>query len=123
VLEEPVRHLLEPEPDVLEADLLCDCDNGHRRMEPVYGAHESREDSSVAHAGVDQPDRRRDGGDLGQFLAGAVGDDRLLVRGVDEREVLLAVVVEAERGRGFRRRRAHLRPDLQRRIAKWIAEW
>ncbi len=99
VLVEAVRHLLEPEPDVLEADLLRHRQQRHGREVAMDAAHQPREDGRVAHAGVEDPQRRRRRPELTQLLAPLARDDRLLVAGVDERQVLLPVVVEPERRR------------------------
>src|SRR6187399_1403339 len=63
----------------------------------MRAAHESGEHGRVAHAGVEQPQRGWRGANLAQFFGRAVRDLLLLVAGVDEREIFLAIDVEAER--------------------------
>ena len=62
----------------------------------MHGAHGARQHGAVAHAGVEQPQRRRARMDVGQLHADALGDDPLLAAGGDEQQVFLPVVVEAE---------------------------
>jgi hypothetical protein len=107
MLEEAVRHLAQRQAHVLEADLLADDEERHRREAPVHLAHHSREHGAVAHAGVEQPHRRRTRMDMAELEPDAARDHVLLAAGVDEEEVLLAVVEEAEVL--FRRELAHRR--------------
>ena len=97
MLEEAVGHLLEPEPDVLEADLLGRREQRDGGEVVVDGADEPRQHRRVAHAGVEDAQGRRAGQERAELLRRALADDRLLVAGVDERQVLLPVVVEPER--------------------------
>jgi hypothetical protein len=105
MLEEAVRHLLEAEAHVLEADLLGDHQQGQRRSLRVGVAHEARQHGRIAHAGVEDANCRWRRADMAQFLGRALRDRRLLVAGVDEGEVFLAIVVEAEWRRVRRRAR------------------
>ncbi len=59
MLEEPVRHLLEAEAHVLEADLLGHREHRHGRELRVRVAQEPREHRGVAHARVEDAQRRR----------------------------------------------------------------
>ena len=99
MLVEAVRHLLEAEPNVLEADLLRHGYERHRREVPVHTAHQAREHGCVAHARIEDPQRGRDWLEVPKLLRDAPRDHRLLVARVDEREVLLAIVEEPERRR------------------------
>ena len=96
MLEQPVGHLLQHEAHVLEADLLADDVERHRREAVVHGAHGAGEHRAVAHAGVEQAQRRRAWMDVGQLHADALGDHPLLAAGGDEQQVFLPVVVKAE---------------------------
>ena len=96
VLGEAVGHLFQAQADVLDADLLGDDEERHRRETPMHAAHQPRQHRAVAHAGVEHPERRRPRMDVGELHAGALGHHRLFVTGVDEHQVLLAIVVEAE---------------------------
>ena len=97
VLHEAVRQLLEREAHVLDADLLADDEKRHRRKALVHGAHQMTEHRAVANACVEDLERRRRRPEQCQLLGGAFGDLSLLVRRVDEGEILLPVVVEAKR--------------------------
>src|SRR5262249_55921966 len=94
---------------------------------PVHLAHDPREHGAVAHAGVEQAHRRRTRMDVAELEAHAPRDHVLLAAGIDEQQVLLAVVEEAEillRRELARRRRGRLcagadeRQQLRRRIAR-----
>ena len=109
VLQKAVRHLFEAEADILEADFLGDDHQRHRRALAVGVTHDPRENCRVPHAGIEYAKRRRRRPDMLEFERGPMRDRRLLVAGIDERQVLLAVVVETERrrllvGRRFDRR-------------------
>ncbi len=97
MLDEPVRHLLQAEAHVLEADLLGDDEQRYVAVQPMRRAHQTPQYGAVAHAGVEDAQRRRRRTHVDQFVGGAPGDRRFLVAGVNERQVFLAVVVEAER--------------------------
>jgi hypothetical protein len=102
MLAEAIGQLLETETHVLEADFLGDREHRHRREQAVRGAQQPCEHGAVAHAGVEYVQRRRGRAHVLEFLGGATRDRGLLVAGIDEREVFLPVVVEAERGRRCR---------------------
>jgi hypothetical protein len=57
MLVEPVRHLLQREADVLQADLLADDVEGDVGEAVVHRAHEAREDGAIARARVEHPHR------------------------------------------------------------------
>ena len=59
VLVEPVRHLVERQPHVLEADLFARQVERHRREAAVHIAHDARHDRAVAHAGIEHAQGRR----------------------------------------------------------------
>ena len=96
MLEQPVGHLLQHQPHVLEADLLAHDVERHRREAVVHGAHGAREHRAVAHSGVEQAKRGRARVDIGELHPDALGDHPFLAAGGDEQQVFLAVVVEAE---------------------------
>jgi hypothetical protein len=103
MLAEPIGHLLEPEPHVLEADLLRNRKHWHGREQPVRRTQEPRQHGAVAHASIENVQRRWRRPNVLELLGRAPGDRRFLVARVDERQVLLAIVVEPERrGRGRR---------------------
>ena len=96
MLEQPVGHLLERQPNVLEADLLADDVERHGREAMVHGAHGAR---STVPSPMPASNRRRAGGRgwmLASSMPDALGDHPLLAAGRDEQQVFLAVVVEAE---------------------------
>ncbi len=93
---EPVRKLFQREAHVLQADLLAD-DVERQRLETlVHAAHDAGQDRAVAHARVEQADGRRAWMDVGEFLHDPFRHHSLLAAGVDEHQVFLPVVVEAE---------------------------
>ena len=96
MLEEAIRHLLQREPDVLEADLLADGVERHVRETVVHGAHHAYQHRAVADAGVEHPHRRRARVDVDEFFGDAVRDLPFLAAGVDEQQIFLPVVEEAE---------------------------
>ncbi len=112
MLVEAVDHLAQGEAHVLEADLLADDVERHRREAPVHLAHHAREHRAVAHAGVEQAHRGRARMDVAELEPDALRHHVLLAAGVDEQQVLLPVVEEAEVL--FRRRVARMH-DRQRR--------
>jgi hypothetical protein len=99
VLHETVRHLFEPEADVLEADLLRHHHERHGRKQRMRMSHQAREHGRVSHAGVEQPERGLRRADATKLFSSPIRDRRLLVAGVDESEILLAVVVKTKRCR------------------------
>ena len=96
VLVEAVRHLVERQPHVLEAHLLADEVERQRREAGVQLAHHARERRAIAHAGVEHAHRRRAGVDVRELQADAARDHALLAAGVDEQQIFLPVVEEAE---------------------------
>src|SRR5260221_1733728 len=98
MFEEAVGHLAQAEAHVLEADFLADDVERHRRETAVHLAHDAREHRAVAHAGIEQAHRRRPRMDLAELEPDAPRDHVLLAAGIDEEQVLLAVVEEAEVG-------------------------
>src|ERR1700751_3253839 len=96
MLEQPIRHLVEHEADVLEADLLPDDVAGQGRKALVHSAHHARQHSAVADPGVENANGGRPRIDIAQFHRDPLRDDPLLATGIDEQQVFLSVVVEAE---------------------------
>ena len=96
VLVEAVRHLLEAQAHVLEADFLADDLERHVGEPAMHVAHHVGDDGAVTHAGVEDLQARRRRLDVRQFLADAVAHHPLLIAGVHEHQVFLAVVVEPE---------------------------
>ena len=99
VLDQPVGQFLEAEPYVLEADLLGDDQQRHRRELAMRAAHDSRDHRTVAHTGVEDPHGRRRRSQQRDLVGGAARYRRFLVAGIYEGQVLLAVVIEAKRRR------------------------
>ena len=62
----------------------------------MHLAHDAGQHGAVAHAGVEHAHRGRLGMQVAQLHADAAGDHLLLAAGVDEQQVLLPVVEEAE---------------------------
>ena len=67
MFEQPVRHILECHPHVFVADLLADDIERHGRKAGVHRPHDPRQNRAVADAGVEHPDRRRRGMDVGEL--------------------------------------------------------
>ena len=114
MLEEAVRHFLQRQADVFEADFLADGIERHVREAVVHGAHHPHQHRAVADAGVEHAHRRRPRMQMREFFGDAVRDLPFLAAGVDEQQIFLPVVEEAEialrivrprRRRGWQRRR------------------
>ena len=108
MLAEAVRHFLQREPHVFEADLLADNVEGHVRKALMHCLHHSRQDGAVAHAGIEHAHRRRTRVNAGELERHAIGDHPFLAASVDEQQVFLTVVEKAKialRVGGERRRR------------------
>ena len=91
-----VRHFLQREAHVFEADLLADDVKRHGRHLVVHAAQHPGQHRAVAHTGVKQPERWRVRVDVGQLHLDAPRRHPFLGAGVDEEQVFLAVVVKAE---------------------------
>ena len=100
MFEQAIGHFLERHPHVFVRDLLGDDIERHGRKARVHRPHDPRQNGAVADAGVEHPDRRRSGMDVGEFERDAMGDLGLLAAGRDEQEIFLPIVEEAEAGRG-----------------------
>ena len=96
MLAEAVRHLLHREPHVFEADLLADDVERRVREAVVHRAHHAQQHGAVADAGIEQAQRRRPRMDVGKLKRDAVRHHPLFAAGVDEQQILLPVVEEAE---------------------------
>ena len=96
MLEKTIRHLLQREADVFEADLLADEIERHRRKAVVHGAHHPHQHAAVADAGVEHAHRRRARMDVGEFVGDAARHLPFLAAGVDEQQIFLPVVEETE---------------------------
>ena len=96
MLEETVRHLLQGEADVLEADLLADRVERHVREAVVHRAQRTHQHRAVADAGVEQAHGGRTRMDVAELERDAARHHPLLRAGVDEQQILLPVVEEAE---------------------------
>jgi hypothetical protein len=96
MLEKAVRHLVERETDILQADLLADDVEGDGGELLVHLPHDAGEHRAIAHAGIEQAQRGRLRRQVGQFQPDAPRYDLLLRAGVDEQQILLPVVEEAE---------------------------
>ncbi len=97
VFAEAVDHLVEADTHILHADFLGHDEVGHGRMLVVQVTHGIGQHGGIAHAGIEQAQGRRAGLDVLELLGDALGDGGFFVTGVDERQVVLPVVVEAER--------------------------
>ena len=109
MLEEAVRHFLQRQPHVLEADFLADRVERHVREAVVHGAHHARQHRAVADAGVEHAHRRRTRMQMRKLFGDAVRHLPFLAAGIDEQQIFLPVVEEAEialRIARLRRRRA-----------------
>ena len=62
----------------------------------MHGAHHPQQDGAVAYAGIEHPQRRRARMDIGELEPDPAGDHPLFAAGVDEQQVFLPVVEEAE---------------------------
>ena len=62
----------------------------------MHGPHHPEQDRAVAHAGVEHPQRRRARVNIGELEPDPAGHHPLFAAGVDEQQVFLPVVEEAE---------------------------
>ena len=96
MLAETVGHLLQRKAHVLEADLLADHVERHMRETVVHCAQHAQHHSAVADAGIEHAHGRRARMDVGELERDAIGDHPLFAAGIDEEEIFLPVVEEAE---------------------------
>jgi hypothetical protein len=96
VFEEPVGHLLQRKPDVFETDLLAYNVERHGRRAVVHGAHHACKHGAVTDAGVKDAHGGRSRMDIGELQANALADHPFLAARVDEQQIFLPVVEEAE---------------------------
>ncbi len=96
MLEEAVSHLLQRQPHVLEADLLTDDVKRHVRKAVVHGAHGAHQHAAVADAGVEHAHGRRTGMQERELAGDPTCHLPFLAAGVDEQQIFLPVVEEAE---------------------------
>ena len=96
VLLKAVRQLFKGQPHIFQADLLADHTEGHRRELPVQVAQHPGQHRAVAHAGVEQVERRRRRLQERNFPPDPLRHFPLLGAGRDEHQVFLAVIEEAE---------------------------
>src|SRR6476660_3674398 len=96
MLNEAIRHLVQCEADILEADFLADDIKG-RCWEPVvHRTHHAREHRSITDTGVKYTHRWRPRMNVGELKTHARSDFPLLRTGVHEEQILLPVVEETE---------------------------
>ncbi len=114
MLEQPVRHLVERQADVLEAELLARDIERHMRKAAVHRAHHPRQHGAVAEAGVEYPQRRRPRMDAGELQRHPLRDHPLLAAGVDEQQIFLPVLEKPEIAAGVALLRRHLEAARRR---------
>ena len=96
VLLKAVRHLLQHQSHILDADFLGDGVERQPRIAPVGAAHQAGKGRAVARAAIEQADGRRRGLSQGELLQRLVRNDLLLRCRVHEHQIFLAIVVESE---------------------------
>ena len=96
MLAEAVGHLLQREPHIFEADFLADHIERHVREAVMHRAQHAQHHGAVAHARVEHAHRRRARMDVGELKRDTIGDDPFFAAGVDEQEIFLPIVEEAE---------------------------
>src|SRR5580704_4252409 len=96
MLEQPVRHLVERQSDVLEAELLARDIERHVGKAAVHRAHHPRQHGAVAAAGVEYPERRWPRMDAGQLQRYPFRDHPLLAAGMDEQQIFLPILEKPE---------------------------
>ena len=121
MLEEAIRHLLQCEADVLEADLLADDIERHVAEAVVHRPHDAGQHRAVADAGVEHPHRGRPRVEVRELFGNAVRDFPLLAAGIDEQQIFLPVVEEAEIA--LRVVRCRPRRSWRRRDGSWRRRW
>jgi hypothetical protein len=96
MLEQAVRHLVQRQTHVFQAQFLAGDIERHVRKPAVHRAHHPRQHGAVADAGVEHPQRRRPRMDAGKLQPDAVGDHPLLRASMHEQQVFLPVLEEAK---------------------------
>src|SRR5579864_9242788 len=96
MLEEAVGHFFEREANILEADLLADDVRRNRGKALMHRAHDARQHGAVANACVEDPEAWRMRMDVRELERYAIRDHPFLAAGIDEEQIFLPVVVEAE---------------------------
>src|SRR6266852_8569291 len=116
MLDKAVRHLLQGQTGVFQADFLADHIERHGREAVVHCPHHARQHGAVADAGIEQPNRRRTRVDIDQLLPNPVGHNPLLAAGVHKQQVFLTVIEKAKIALRILRRR--LRREMLRGLAR-----
>src|SRR6478752_832820 len=96
MLEEAVRHFLQGQPHVLEADFLADHVERHVREAVMHRAHHAGEYRAVAYTGIEDTNGRRARVQMRKLLGDAVRYFPLFAARIDEQQIFLPVVEEAE---------------------------
>src|SRR5215831_4478095 len=96
MFDETIRHLVQREANVLQADFLTDNIERSGREPVVHRTHHACEHRPVTNAGVEYAHRRRPRMDIGEFEAHPRSYFPLLRAGVHEEQILLPVVEETE---------------------------
>src|SRR5271169_2723382 len=96
MLAETVGHFLQGKTDVFQADFFADQIERHVRKTVVHGPHHARQHGAVADAGVEYAHGRGTRMDIGELERDAARDHPFFAAGVDEQEILLPVIEEAE---------------------------
>src|SRR5262245_2633082 len=94
MLDKAIRHLVQREPDILEADFLADNVERRGRKTVVHRAHYAREHGAVADTGIEHTDRRRAWVNVGQFKPYPRSNFPFLRTGIHEQQVFLTIVEE-----------------------------
>src|SRR6516164_351025 len=96
MLDKTIRHLMQREANVLQADFLADDIEGRGREPVVHRAHHAREHRPVTDAGVEHAHRWRPRMDIGELKAHPRSNFPLLRASVHEEQILLPVVKETK---------------------------
>src|SRR5262245_25944211 len=96
MLDETIRHLVQREANVLQANFLADDIERSSREPVVHRTHHACEHRAVTNASVEYAHRRRPRMDIGEFEAHPRSYFPLLRAGVHEEQILLPVVEETE---------------------------
>src|ERR1700688_3819330 len=96
MLKETIGHFLQRQSHVFEADFLTNDIARHVREAIMHGAHYSRKHRAIADAGIEHANRWWSRMQIGEFLGDAMRHFPFFTAGIDEEQILLAVIEEAE---------------------------
>ena len=101
MLEQPVRDLVQRQPDILKAELFAGDIERHMGKLAVHRAQYARQHGSVADASVEYPKCGGPGVDAGKLQRHPLGNHPFFAAGMDEQQVFLPVLEKPEIAAGI----------------------